>query len=96
MINKHRTKRAVTDAREKKIIAKLIKIIQKLNAYKEEDFQNNIIDTNVATTLLFASKNLNINTINLTFQNKLIETVLFIDEEKFLDAFVFSKIKSNE
>ena len=96
IINKHQTKRAATDAREKRINAKLIKIIQELNAYKEKNFQNNIIDRNIVTTLSFASQNLSIDTINLIFQKKLDETALFINEKKFFDALVFSKIKSNK
>ena len=71
-------------------------MIQELNAYKKEDSQNNVIGTNVVTILLFASKKLRINTINLTFQNKLIEIALFINEKKFFDVLVFSEVKSNE
>ena len=96
MINKHQAKRAATDAREKKMNAKLTKMIQELNAYKKEDFQNNVIDKNIVTILSFASQNLNIDTINLIFQKKLNEIVLFIDEKKFFDVLVFSKIKSDE
>ena len=47
-------------------------------------------------TLSFALKNLSIDTINLTFQNKLIEIALLINEEKFFDILVFLKIKLNE
>ena len=54
IINKHRAKRAAIDVREQKINAKLIRIIQKLNAYKEEDFRNNVINKNVVTILSFA------------------------------------------
>ena len=96
IINKHRTKRAAIDVREKKMNAKLTKMIQELNAYKKENSQNNIIDKNVVTTLSFASQNLNIDTINLIFQKKLNEIALFINKKKFFDALVFSKVKSNE
>ena len=95
-INKHRTKCAIIDVREKKMFAKLIKMIQKLNAYKEEDFQKNVIDTNAAATLSFALKNLDIDTINLIFQDELIEIVLLINEEKFFNVFVFLKVKLDE
>ena len=95
-INKHWTKRATIDAREKEITAKLKRVFQKLNACKEENSQSSVIDTNIVTTLSFALKNLSIDIINLVFQNKLVETALIFDEKKFLDAFVFSKIKSDE
>ena len=96
MINKHRAKRAAINVREKKIIVKLKKVFQKLIACKKENFQNNIIDTNVVSTLSFALKNLNTNIINLIFQNKLIEIALTLDEKKFFDIFIFSEIKSDE
>ena len=87
MINKHRTKRAAINVREKKIIAKLKKMFQELIACKEENSQNNVIDMNVASILSFASKNLSMNIINLIFQNKLAEIALTFDEKKFSDAF---------
>ena len=96
MINKHRAKRAATDVREKKMNTKLTKMTWKLNAYKEENSQNNVTDKNVVIILSFASQNLSIDTINLIFQKKLNEIVLFIDEKKFLDASVFSKVKLDE
>ena len=67
MINKHRAKRAAIDAREKEIIIKLKRMFQELNACRKENFQNNVINTNIITTLSFVSKNLNIDIINLIF-----------------------------
>ena len=51
---------------------------------------------NIVTTLSFALKNLSIDTINLIFQNKLVEIVLAFDKKKFLNAFMFFEIKSNK
>ena len=96
MIKRHWEKRAVINIREKKMIEKLFKLIRELNVCKEDHVESNVVDASVFTFLLFAFKNLNIDSINLTFQNKLIDTVLFVDEKKFFDAFMFSKIKSNE
>ena len=95
-IKQHREKRAVINIREKKIIEKLFKLIRKLNVRKKNHVKNNVVDASVFTFLIFAFKNLNIDSINLTFQNKLINTTLFVDEEKFFDVFMFSEIKSNE
>ena len=78
------------------MIEKLFKLIRELNARKKNHIEKNVVDANVFTSLFFAFKNSNINSINLTFQNKLIDTTFFVDEEKFFNAFVFSKIKSNE
>ena len=95
-IKRHRKKRAVINIREKKIIEKLFKLTRKLNVRKENYVKSNIINANIFTSLFFAFKNLNINSINLIFQNKLIDTTFFVDEKKFFNALVFSKIKSNE
>ena len=75
---------------------KMFRLIQELNAHKENHVQNNVIDASVFTILFFAFKNLDIDSVSLTFQNKLIDTILFVDEKKFFDVFVFSKIKSDE
>ena len=95
-IKRHWEKRAIINIREKKMIEKLFKLIQKLNARKKNHVESNVVDTNVFTSLLFALKNLNIDSINLTFQNKLIDTTLPVDEKKFPDIFIFSEIKSNK
>ena len=78
------------------MIEKLFKLIRKLNARKKDHVENNIVNASVFTFLSFAFKNLNIDSINLTFQNKLIDIIFFVDEKKFFDAFVFSEIKSDE
>ena len=96
MIKRHQKERAVINTREKKMIKKLFKLIRKLNARKKDHVESNVVDANVFTFLFFAFKNLDIDSVNLTFQNKLINTIFFVDEKKFFDAFVFSKIKLNE
>ena len=78
------------------MIEKLFRLTWKLNVRKEDYAENNVVDANVFTFLFFAFKNLSIDSINLTFQNKLIDTTFFVDEKKFSDAFVFSEIKSDK
>ena len=78
------------------MIEKLFKLIRKLNARKKNHVESNAVSASVFTSLLFAFKNLNIDSINLTFQNKLTDTAFFVDEKKFFDVFVFSEVKSNE
>ena len=95
-IKRHRKKRAVINIREKKMIKKLFRLIRELNARKKNYVENNVVDASVFTFLLFALKNLDIDLINLTFQNKLIDTIFFVDEKKFFDVFVFSEVKSDE
>ena len=79
------------------MIEKLSKTSQQLkNCQKKHVSQHNIIDINDFTFLLYASKDLNTDKINLTFQNKLVDTALFQKEKKFLNALMFLKVKSNE
>ena len=78
------------------MIEKLFKLIQELNIRKKNHVESNIVNASVFIFLFFAFKNLNIDSINLTFQNKLIDITLFVDEEKVFDAFIFLKIKSDE
>ena len=96
MIKRYWKERVVINTREKKMIKKLFKLIWKLNVRKKNHVENNIVDASVFAFLFFVFKNLDIDSINLTFQNKLIDTIFFIDEKKFFDVFVFSKIKSNK
>ena len=79
------------------MIEKLLKTSQQLkNCQKKHASQHNITDINDFTFLLYASRNLSIDKVNLAFQNKLIDTALSLNEKKFSDAFMFSEIKSDE
>ena len=79
------------------MIEKLSKTSQQLkNCQKKHTSQYNIIDINDLTFLLYASRNLSTDKVNLAFQNKLVDTAFSQNEKKFSNALMFSEIKSDE